>query len=52
MRIFKTLRAVIKAIGLLDALIDECEREIAHKQEASKRVSKIYENVYNFTGKK
>jgi len=47
MRFLKTLRTIIKAVGILDALIDEFERESAQKQEARDRISKIYQNASN-----
>lgn len=53
--IFKTLRTVIKAIGLVDAFLDELEREKAAKQaekdKARQRMSEIYQKASNLAGK-
>lgn len=55
MSILKNLRKAIKVIGLLDALIDEFERESvieqAEKDRARQRMSEIYKEASNLAGK-
>ena len=52
MKILKNLRKAVKVIGLLDALIDEFERELASKQVAKDRVSEICKEASDLIGKK
>jgi hypothetical protein len=53
--IFKGVRLAIKGIGLLDSLLDECERESRKEQgklaEARRKMAEVYAKVSNSTGK-
>ena len=51
MSIFTSLRKIIKVIGILDSLIEQCECEAASKQQSRDRVTKIYEDVADLKGK-
>jgi hypothetical protein len=53
--ILKNLRTFVKAVGLLDAFLDELDRERiaeqAEKERASRKMADIYQKASDLTGK-